>query len=53
MENWYSDRIDFYTLTGDEVLYIMKGDSPNGTYSAKTKEAYVKLDGLIGKYGAE
>ena len=47
IENWYSDRIDLYTLSGNEVLFIMKGDTPNGTYSANSKEAYDRFDELL------
>ncbi|MBO4473722.1 MAG: hypothetical protein J5750_02285 [Clostridiales bacterium] len=49
--NWYSERIDLYTVTGEELLFIMKGDSPSGTYSAKTKESYDRIDDLIGEIG--
>lgn len=51
VENWYSDRIDFYTLSGNEVMFIMKGDTPNGTYSANSQEALDRLNELIGSYG--
>lgn len=49
--NWYSDRIDLYTSTGEEILFILQGDSPNGTYTAKTEEAYQTMDRLIGNLG--
>lgn len=49
--NWYSERIDLYTISGDEILFILQGDLPNGTYSAKTKVAYEKIDQLIGDLG--
>lgn len=49
--NWYSERIDLYTISGDEILFILQGDSPNGTYSAKTTVAYEKIDQLIGDLG--
>ena len=51
VENWYSDRIDFYTYSGNEVLFIMKGDTPNGTYAANSEEAFERFDELIGRYG--
>ena len=51
VENWYSDKIDFYTYSGNEILFIMKGDTPNGTYAANTQEAYDCFDELIGNYG--
>lgn len=49
--NWYSERIDMYTYTGEEILFIMQGDLPNGTYSAKTEESYRIMDNLIGNFG--
>ena len=49
--NWYSERIDIYTLTGEELLFIMKGDTPNGTYSAKSEEALRAIDEKIGDIG--
>lgn len=49
--NWYSDRIDLYTITDDEILFVLQGDLPNGTYSAKTDEAYQVIDKLIGHLG--
>lgn len=49
--NWYSDRIDLYTKTGEEILFVMQEDSPNGTYSAQTEMAYQKIDRLIGGIG--
>lgn len=49
--NWYSDRIDLYTKTGEEILFVMQGDSPNGTYSAQTEMAYQGIDRLIGGIG--
>lgn len=49
--NWYSDRIDLYTHTGDEILFILQGDLPNGTYSAKSEEAFQAIDRLIGDLG--
>lgn len=49
--NWYSDRIDLYTCSGEEILFILQGDTPNGTYSAKTEEAYQVMDNLIGNLG--
>lgn len=49
--NWYSDRIDLYTCSGEEILFIMQGDTPNGTYSAKTEEAYKVIHNLIGNLG--
>lgn len=42
--NWYSDQIDLYTITGEEILFVLQGDTPNGTYSAKTIEAYQIID---------
>ena len=51
VQNWYSDRIDFYTLSGNEILFIMKGDTPNGTYAANSKEAFDHFDELIGNFG--
>lgn len=49
--NWYSNRIDLYTSTGEEILFVLQGDSPNGTYTAKTEEAYQIMDRLIGDLG--
>lgn len=49
--NWYSDRIDIYTMNEEALLYIMQGDEPNGTYSAKTEEALRKMGELIGEIG--
>lgn len=49
--NWYSDRIDLYTKTDEEILFVMQGDSPNGTYSARTETAYQEIDRLIGGIG--
>ena len=49
--NWYSDRIDLYTKTDEEILFVMQGDSPNGTYSARTETAYHEIDRLIGGIG--
>ena len=49
--NWYSDRIDIYTKTDEEILFVMQGDSPNGTYSARTETAYKEIDRLIGGIG--
>lgn len=34
--------------TDEEILFVMQGDSPNGTYSARTETAYQKIDRLIG-----
>lgn len=50
-DNWYSDRIDLYTKTDEEILFVMQGDSPNGTYSARTETAYQEIDRLIGGIG--
>ena len=49
--NWYSDRIDLYTASGDELLFVMGSDSSNGTYAAKTEESYERIDELIGSIG--
>lgn len=49
--NWYSDRIDIYTMNEEALLYIMQGDEPNGTYSAKTEESLQKMGELIGEIG--
>lgn len=49
--NWYSDRIDLYTVSGDELLFVMVSDSSNGTYAAKTEEAYERIDELVGSIG--
>lgn len=51
INNWYCDRIDFFTLTGNEVLFVMTGEDPNGTYSANSEEAYRRIDALIGDIG--
>jgi len=48
---WYSDRLDFYTLTGNEVLFVMVSEDPNGTYAANSKDAYEKIHALIGDIG--
>ena len=47
----YSDRIDLYTKTDEEILFVMQGDSPNGTYSSRTETAYQEIDRLIGGIG--
>ena len=49
--NWYSDRIDIYTLHDDAVLYIMMADEPQGTYSAKSEAALQRMNELIGDIG--
>ena len=40
---WYDD--------GDVEKIVMQGDSPNGTYSARTETAYQEIDRLIGGIG--
>ena len=47
--NWYSDRIDIYTMNEEALLYIMQGDDRSGTYSAKTEEALKKIGEVIGR----
>ena len=47
VDNWYCERIDLYTLTGDELLFIMQGDAPSGMYSARTQEAYDRIEKLM------
>ena len=49
--NWYCDRIDFYTHSGNEVLFIMMSEDPNGTYSANSKDTYEKFNALVGNIG--
>ena len=49
--NWYSDRIDIYTLNDEAVLYIMMADEPQGTYSAKSEAALQRMNELIGDIG--
>ena len=51
VHSWYSDRMDFYTLTGNEVLFVMVSEDPNGTYAANSKDAYEKIHALIGDIG--
>ena len=46
--NWYSDRIDIYTMNEEALLYIMQGDESNGTYCAKSEEALQRMKDLIG-----
>ena len=46
--NWYSDRIDIYTMADEAVLYIMITDEPQGTYAAKSEEALQRISKLIG-----
>ena len=43
--------MDFYTLTGNEVLFVMVSEDPNGTYAANSKDAYEKIHALIGDIG--
>ena len=50
--NWYCDRIDFYTHSGNEVLFIMMSEDPNGTYSANSKDTYEKFNALVGNIGS-
>ena len=47
--NWYSDRIDIYTMNEEALLYIMQGDDRSGTYSAKTEKALKKMGEVIGR----
>lgn len=49
--NWFSDRIDFYTYSGEEYLFIFQGENPSGMYSAKTLDSYKKMKELIGNLG--
>ena len=50
--NWYSERIDIYTMNEEALLFVMQGDEPNGTYAAKTEEALQKMEGVLGGIGA-
>ena len=43
--------MDLYTKTDEEILFVMQGDSPNGTYSARTETAYQEIARLIGGIG--
>ena len=45
--NWYSDRIDIYTMNDEVVLYIMMADEPQGTYAAKSEAALQRMSELI------
>ena len=47
--NWYSDRIDIYTMNEEALLYIMQGDDRSGTYSAKNEKALKKMGEVIGR----
>ena len=49
--NWYSERIDVYTMNEEALLFVMQGDEPNGTYAAKTEEALQRMKGLLGGIG--
>ena len=51
VDNWFSNRIDLYTINNEELLFILMGDMPQGSYSGKTAEAYEHMDALIGKIG--
>ena len=49
--NWYSDRIDIYTMNDEAVLYVMMTDEPQGTYAARSEAALQKMSELIGDIG--
>ena len=49
--NWYSERIDVYGMNDEALLFILQGDDPQGTYSARSEDALQKMDELIGEIG--
>lgn len=51
VDNWFSNRIDLYTINNEELLFILMGDVPQGSYSARNKEVYDRLDAQIGSIG--
>lgn len=48
VNDWYSERIDIYTMNEEALLFIMQGDEPNGTYCAKSEDALRKMGDLLG-----
>ena len=49
--NWFSDRIDFYTYSGEGYLFVFQGKNSSGMYSVKTLDSYKKMKELIGNLG--